>query len=108
MKSPGKHPRLVCQIINDVLEKTNKARTDTGKLFHKLVKEEVVEKEKFVAGYVCTVRVVLYCFFCPCVTESIDTYTHTLVLLDACPATFASSPGRLLPVYPGSIRTARA
>ena len=43
----------MCQIINDVLEKTNKARTDTGKLFHKLVKEEVVEKEEFVAGYVC-------------------------------------------------------
>jgi len=50
LKSPGKHHLLVCQVINDVLEKSNKARTDTGKLFHKLVKDEVVEKDKFVAG----------------------------------------------------------
>ena len=50
MKSPGKHHRLVCQIINDVLEKSSVARSNTGKLFHQLIRKNVISKEKFTEG----------------------------------------------------------
>jgi len=50
MKSPGKHNRLVCQVINDVLEKPSVARSNTGKLFHYLIRKNVISKEKFTDG----------------------------------------------------------
>ena len=50
MKSPGKHHKLVCQIINDVLEKHAVARSNTGKLFHHLIRKKVITKEKFIDG----------------------------------------------------------
>lgn len=50
MKSPGKHNKLVCQIINDVLEKPTVARSITGKLFHHLIVKDVLKKEKFSEG----------------------------------------------------------
>ena len=50
MKSPGKHHKLVCQIINDVLEKPSVARSNAGKLFHQLIRKNVISKDKFTDG----------------------------------------------------------
>ena len=50
MKSPGQHHRVVCQIVNDVLEKPAVARSNTGKLFHQLIRKSVISKEKFTEG----------------------------------------------------------
>ena len=50
MKSPGKHHKLVCQIINDVLEESAIARSNAGKLFHQLIRKNVISKDKFTDG----------------------------------------------------------
>ena len=50
MKSPGKHHRIVYQIVNDVLEKPSVARSNTGKLFHQLIRRNVISKDKFTEG----------------------------------------------------------
>ena len=50
MKSPCKLHKLVCQIINDVLEKPAVTRSNTGKLFHHLIRKKVITKEKFTDG----------------------------------------------------------
>ena len=50
MKSPGKHHTLVSQIINNVLERPSVARGNTGKLFHQLIRKNIISKEKFTDG----------------------------------------------------------
>ena len=50
MKSPGKHHRVVYQIVNDVLKKPAVAKSNTGKLFHQLIRRNVISKEKFTEG----------------------------------------------------------